>query len=247
MISYRGVLFLIDIPSCYSVQKEHSAFGHERLLLPLVIITESRNEFVELIDSRGIALAGFLHALSEQLHYFLFYSQTKKIIHKKFNMASPTTYYTVPTKCYDGDGSPKPKHVVGGTQQDAFSRYSNDLLRMKAILLFSEDEDVDQGDDDLDSLAAINRALNSVGISNLDLNQGQGNTDASKRRRGNHSRPIEQNQRKTRLTWELHPILLLHDLMPALEAEDHEHYVSEEEEDEPILDLSQAHGTEKEN
>lgn len=118
---------------------------------------------------------------------------------------------------------------------------------MKAILLFSEDEDVDQGDDDLDSLAAINRALNSVGISNLDLNQGQGNTDASKRRRGNHSRPIEQNQRKTRLTWELHPILLLHDLMPALEAEDHEHYVSEEEEDEPILDISQAHGTEKEN
>jgi hypothetical protein len=142
------------------------------------------------------------------------------------------SYYSVPTKSYDGDGSPK--HVVGGeTQQDAFSRYSNDLLRMKAILLFSEDEDVDRGDDDLDSLAVINRALSSMGISNIDLNQGQGNADDSKRRRGNHSRPIQQgNQRKTRMTWELHPSLLLHDVMLALEAEDHEHSVSDEEEDE---------------
>ena len=144
------------------------------------------------------------------------------------------SYYTVPTKSYDGDGSPK--HVVGGeTQQDAFSRYSNDLLRMKAILLFSEDEDADGGDDDLDSLAVINRALSSMGISNIDLNQGQGqgNADDSKRRRGNHSRPIQQgNQRKTRLTWELHPSLLLHDVILALEAEDHEHSVSDEEEDE---------------
>jgi hypothetical protein len=78
MISYRGVLFLIDIPSCYYVQKEHSAFGHERLLLPLVIITESRKEFVELIDSRGIALAGFLHALSEQLLLLLVLLTNKK-------------------------------------------------------------------------------------------------------------------------------------------------------------------------
>jgi len=84
------------------------------------------------------------------------------------------SYYTVPTKSYDGDGSPK--HIVGG---------------------------------------------------------GQGNADDSKRRRGNHSRPIQQgNQRKTRLTWELHPSLLLHDVILALEAEDHEHSVSDEEEDE---------------
>lgn len=144
------------------------------------------------------------------------------------------SYYTVPTKSYDGDGSPR--HVVGGeTQQDAFSRYSNDLLRMKAILLFSEDEDAERVDDDLDSLAVINRALSSMGISNIDLNQGQGqgNADDSKRRRGNHSRPIQQgNQRKTRLTWELHPSLLLHDVILALEAADHEHSVSDEEEDE---------------
>ncbi len=148
--------------------------------------------------------------------------------------SSGTCSFTVPTKRHDGGGSPK-KHVVGGTQQDqdAFSRYSNDLLRMKAILLLSEDEDdVDQGDDDLESLAAINRALSSIGISNLDLNQGQDHGDASKRRRGNHSRPIQQgNQRKTRISWELHPSLLLHDLMSELEAEEHEHCISDDEEE----------------
>ena len=70
--------------------------------------------------------------------------------------------FTVPVKHHDGDGdgSSKHEHVVGETQQDAFSRYSNDLLRMKAILLFTEDED--QADEDLDSLATINRALSSV-------------------------------------------------------------------------------------
>ncbi|KAK1741255.1 hypothetical protein QTG54_007733 [Skeletonema marinoi] len=91
--------------------------------------------------------------------------------------------FTVPVKHHDGDGdgSSKHKHVVGETQQDAFSRYSNDLLRMKAILLFTEDEDQDQADEDLDSLATINRALSSVGLSNLHLNQG--NADVSKRRK----------------------------------------------------------------
>ena len=70
---------------------------------------------------------------------------------------------------------------------------------MKTILLFSEDQD----DDDLDALTKINQARKNAGmVGNLDPNQGQGNTYASKRRRGNHSRPIQQaNQRKTRLSW----------------------------------------------
>ena len=143
--------------------------------------------------------------------------------------------FTVPVKHHDGDGdgSSKHKHVVGETQQDAFSRYSNDLLRMKAILLFTEDEDQDQADEDLDSLATINRALSSVGLSNLHLNQGQGNADVSKRRRGNHSRPLQQgNQRKTRISWEAHPSLLLHDLISELEDLDHDHCISDDDEEE---------------
>jgi hypothetical protein len=60
-------------------------------------------------------------------------------------------------------------------------------------------------DDDLDALAAINRALSSMGMTNLThLNQ-----DNNERRRRNNSRRIQQgNVRKTRLSWELHPILI---------------------------------------
>ena len=105
---------------------------------------------------------------------------------------------------------------------------------MKAILLCDEDEDDagDQADDDLDSIATINRALSSVGLRNLHLNQGNGNEDVSKRRRGNHSRPLQQsNQRKTRLSWEAHPSLLLHEMMSELDDLDHDHYISNEDED----------------
>ena len=147
---------------------------------------------------------------------------------------------TVPTKRdHDHDGD-KHRNVVGATQRDSFSRYSNDLLRIKAILLFDEDEDDarDKEDDDLDSLATINRALSSVGLRNLHLGQGQGqvhgNEDehVSKRRRGNHSRPLQQSsQRKTRLSWEAHPSLLLHEMLSELDDLDHDHCVSDEDED----------------
>ncbi len=154
---------------------------------------------------------------------------------------------TAPTKRHDGGGG-KHKDVVGETQQDAFSRYSNDLRRLKAILLFDEGEDDAgaQADGDLDSLealATINRALSSVGLSNLHLNQGQGhghgNEDVSdsERRRGNHSRPLQlqqinQGQRKTRLSWEAHPSLLLHEMLLENEDLDHGHSVSDEDDDE---------------
>lgn len=147
-----------------------------------------------------------------------------------------TATATLPTKRHDGGGD-KRRDAVGETQKDAFSRYSSDLHRLKAILLFDEDEDDnrDQADDDLASLATINRALSSAGLSNLNLNQGhgRGNEDASKRRRGNHSRPLQQsNQRKTRLSWEAHPSLLLHEMMLELDVLDHDHCVSDEDDEE---------------
>eukprot|EP00985_Skeletonema_marinoi_P016991 scaffold9244_cov141-Skeletonema_marinoi.AAC.2 len=82
---------------------------------------------------------------------------------------------------------------------------SSDLLRLKTLLL-SDDED----DDELNALAAVNDALRSAGLSDIAAK------DASKRRRGNSSQSIKQKEsgtaRKTRLSWELHPSLLLHDL-----------------------------------
>jgi hypothetical protein len=80
--------------------------------------------------------------------------------------------------------------------------------------------------------------------SNLDrLNQGNGNmADASKCRRGNHSRPIQQgNVRKTRLSWELHPSLIFHDFMLELEALDNgTQHVPDDEEEITDTDTSQV-------
>jgi hypothetical protein len=144
--------------------------------------------------------------------------------------------YSIPTKQGD-DKNERPSamnHLVGDSQHqhaqdDAFSRYSNDFLRMKSLLLLSEDlEDGDDDNDDLDALATINQARRSVGLSNLThLNQ-------DKRRRGNDSRRIQQggNERKTRLSWELHPDLILHDFILELEALDSgTHRIFDDEED----------------
>jgi hypothetical protein len=158
----------------------------------------------------------------------------------KLQIITMASYYIIPTKQGDGDEGPTTKHLIGGVaqQDDAFSRYSNDLLRFKSLLLLSKDqeENDDDDDDDLDALATINRALSRmVSMSNLDrLNQGNGNVaDASKRRRGNNSRPIQQgNVRKTRLSWELHPCLIFHDFMLELEALDNgTQHVSDDEEE----------------
>jgi len=103
--------------------------------------------------------------------------------------------------------------------------------------LSDNQDDGDDDDDDLDALATINRALSSMVVkNNLDrLNQGNVNVaGASKRRRGNDSRPIQQgNVRKTRLSWELHPYLIFHDFMLVLEALDNgfQHVPDDDEED----------------
>ena len=55
----------------------------------------------------------------------------------------------VPTKQEDGDDRRTRQHRVGetdSTQQDAFSRYSSNLLRMKVLLLHSEDDEGDEDD-----------------------------------------------------------------------------------------------------
>jgi hypothetical protein len=131
--------------------------------------------------------------------------------------------YSVPIKLGDEDEEmPTAMHhldLVGESkhqhhrQDDAFSRYSNNFLRLKSLLLLSKDvdqeEEEDDDDDDLDALAKINQALSSVGLSNLT------HLTRDKRRRGNDSRRIIQqgnNVRKTRLSWELHPDLLSHDI-----------------------------------
>jgi hypothetical protein len=85
--------------------------------------------------------------------------------HKNFITIAITmaSYSIVPTK--QGDESPMTKHLIGGVaqQDDAFSRYSNDMLRFKSLLLLSKDqEEEEDDDDDLDSLATINHALSSM-------------------------------------------------------------------------------------
>ena len=138
-------------------------------------------------------------------------------------MLCKSTYTTisVPTKTEDNCSytSMMPKDVgVGGQQEetkfDAFQHYSSDLLRLQTLLLSPGEG----GDDELSALAAVNDILRSAGLSDIAArNQNHVSKDDSKRRRGNNSKPIKQNEanqpeRKTRLSWEVHPSLLLHDL-----------------------------------
>ena len=136
-------------------------------------------------------------------------------------------FITAPTKQHDGGSecgsratimaaaaavAPKPK-------VDAFTKYSSNLIRMKELLLLGDDiGDEYDDDEDLNYLAPLNDALRHASISISRQNNNNNGVDASKRRRGNDSRPIAQQglldvERKTRLSFELHPSLLLHDLM----------------------------------
>ena len=119
----------------------------------------------------------------------------------------------IPTKVEDNCSySASFMRQITGQQQeeskfkfDAFQHYSSDLLRLRTLLLSHDDDD-----DELNALAAVNDALRSAGLSDITAK------DASKGRRGNSSQSIKQKEsgtpRKTRLSWELHPSLLLHDL-----------------------------------
>jgi hypothetical protein len=147
----------------------------------------------------------------------------------------------VPTKQHDGGSeigstatiavaaaAPKPK-------VDAFTKYSSNLIRMRELLLLGDDSNEDD-DEDLDYLAPLNDALRHASISGRVDGRNNNGGDASKRRRGNDSRPIPQQgflddlERKTRLSFELHPSLLLHDLI--YQDVDVSAHISDDEDDE---------------
>ena len=130
-----------------------------------------------------------------------------------FNSATKNAI-VVPTKVEDNCSyaSLMPKDVdQEGSKFDAFEYYSSDLLRFKALLLSSDEEE----DDELNDLAAVNDILRSAGLSSITSNHV--NKDDPKRRRGNNSQPIKEQKetgtsRKTRLSWEVHPSLILPEL-----------------------------------
>ena len=146
-------------------------------------------------------------------NHFRRYIHTSALNSLNNSTCNTTTTIIVPTKVEDNCSySASFMRQITGQQQeeskskfDAFQYYSSDLLRLRTLLL-SDDND----DDELNALAAVNDALRSAGLSDIAAK------DASKRRRGNDSQPIKQKEsgtaRKTRLSWELHPSLLLHDL-----------------------------------
>jgi len=133
--------------------------------------------------------------------------------------SATTTTIIVPTKVEDNCSYSASfmQQITGQDESkskfDAFQYYSSDLLRLKTLLLSHDDDD----DDELNALAAVNGALRSAGLSDIAADHHVSNReDASKRRRGNGSQSIKQKEsgtpRKTRLSWELHPSLLLHDI-----------------------------------
>ncbi|KAL7494743.1 hypothetical protein ACHAWT_003354 [Skeletonema menzelii] len=129
------------------------------------------------------------------------------------------TAFIIPTKVGDNCSYSESlmKQVTGQekSEMDAFQYYSSDFLRLKTLLIGS-----DEDGDDLNALATVNNALRSAGLSGhtagrISVSEDK-DTSTSKRRRGNKSQSIKQKEsgtsRKTRLSWELHPNLLLHDL-----------------------------------
>lgn len=89
---------------------------------------------------------------------------------------------------------------------DAFSHYSSHTNLMNKLLM----KDVDS--------PAIDCTPNNA-------------SNGSKRRRNNQSRPIRDTERKTRLTWEVHPSLLIDDLLLEDASDMDEHAAFDEEDD----------------
>ena len=147
--------------------------------------------------------------------------------------STTTTTFSVPTKTEDNCSycTSLMQQIVGQESKpkfDAFQYYSSDLLRMKTLLL-SPDRD----DDELSTLAELNRILRGAGLSDITAkNHASKDATNPKRRRGNNSRPTKLDnagtQRKTRLSWELHPSLLLHDLDQDVEEVQ---YISDDEDE----------------
>jgi hypothetical protein len=158
--------------------------------------------------------------------------------------------FTVPTKQHDGGSVDKPTYAndavpVSKPRVDAFAKYSSNLIRMKELLLLGDKNEHDE-EDALDYLASLNNALRYASQSDQVDRNNHSNVSISKRRKGNNSRRITQAQqgqgfleRKTRISYELHPSLLLHDLIdldPDVSVSAHisdEEKEDEDEDDEP--------------
>jgi len=137
--------------------------------------------------------------------------------------------YTEPTKQHDGGGSATKPNRVGEPDANAFSHYSSNLFRMKALLLCLEE---DEGVDDLQAAGKINETFRNAGLSDLlDINHlGNADDSSSKRRKGNTSRYVQHGYlRKTRLSVELQPSLLLHDIMEELDLAEMTRAISDDE------------------
>ena len=146
---------------------------------------------------------------------------------------STTTTFSVPTKKEDNCSysTSLMQQIVGQESKpkfDAFQYYSSDLLRLKTLLLGS-----DQDDDELSTLAELNRILRGAGLSDI-TDKNHASKVTNKRRRGNNSRPTKLDnagtQRKTRFSWELHPSLQLHDLDQDQDVEEVQYITDDEDE-----------------
>lgn len=139
---------------------------------------------------------------------------------------------TVPTKHHDG-GSKNVSSAsffnaaVPKRKVDAFAKYSSNLFRLKTLLLLGDKE----GDEDnLEYLGSLNNVLRQASINDRVARDRNGDADASKRRKGNNLHPITQQrvlERKTRISFEVHPSLLLHDLFEFNDSE----LISDDDED----------------
>ncbi|KAK1737496.1 hypothetical protein QTG54_011782 [Skeletonema marinoi] len=96
---------------------------------------------------------------------------------------------TVPTKQHDGGGNSDRTNLAVAAPHpklDAFTKYSSNLIRMKELLLLGDNDEQDDGEDDLDYLSSLNKALRYAGISDhgqqIDRNN-HGHDDASTSKR----------------------------------------------------------------
>ena len=111
----------------------------------------------------------------------------------------------------------KSKLPQEATKVDMFLYYSNDARRMRKLLL-KEDEDFDMAPLRA-SLVGTEEDPKNIVADNQDEYDNVFNCEvqAKKRRRSRTSRPINEKERKTRLSFEIHPSLMLYDMLLELD------------------------------
>mmetsp|Transcript_10886 Transcript_10886/g.19046 ORF Transcript_10886/g.19046 Transcript_10886/m.19046 type:complete len:161 (-) Transcript_10886:208-690(-) len=130
---------------------------------------------------------------------------------------------------------------------DAFQKYSDDFVRMKTILLKEDDSNFDMASlmailkGGQDPLHVIRDEEDPQEDQCVESNATGKTQDISmKRRRGNDLRPIKLkpgSQRKTILSFEVHPCLLLHDIFQEDSSTSDAIAVEDGEEEDPLNKL----------